>query len=530
MSLRCKAILAVILAFAMARRAGAQDPVGSVAAGWDSLLQGAIPRASSDTVLMQPQVPVPKGPAGDFLNHFLFESRSEYLHADTVFTGKPTLTGLTNAPFTPVFNPNGFPYQAAFQPDANRFYTFWDWGTRGWGSDRVDSHFSARYRTDLTPVDLASPNANILETFDHNRQVEFLTGSITIHGRPADGAFAGGTIELGRQHVYGAEVADIDGANVTISRQQFSFNLFGGRRFTYYSDPERRAIGGGGATWRPDARTSLSYDVLVYIHGSHRISFRRRITSTLSLISYLRVYGGAPVDFKADVLYQLRNGKTTLRGGFFQKLTDKDYTYDYTEGARDLSQSNKLYRLYFDPIQPYTQVSVDARHSFARWLSMSATVIVRQLNNHADQSAFNNSFQDYRVNAQAFPIRRLQASLEYHQNNTDRLPPDPNRTFDDVSRAGQTSVKDLSGELTRSFGEGGRLTLSGGAYYRRLDTQDGFQRTTGAHQSGWLGGIAIKADRHTRVYFDYALDNDFVVLQPDIQKGRILRVGLVWKY
>ncbi|HEY6181421.1 MAG TPA: hypothetical protein VIW67_04195, partial [Terriglobales bacterium] len=83
---------------------------------------------------------------------------------------------------------------------------------------------------------------------------------------------------------------------------------------------------------------------------------------------------------------------------------------------------------------------------------------------------------------------------------------------------------------TRSFGEGGRLTLSGGAYYRRLDTQDGFQRTTGAHQSGWLGGIAIKADRHTRVYFDYALDNDFVVLQPDIQKGRILRVGLVWKY
>ena len=41
--------------------------------------------------------------------------------------------------------------------------------------------------------------------------------------------------------------------------------------------------------------------------------------------SYFRTYGGAPVEFSAQGLYNSGSGKDTLRFSFFQKLTDKDY-------------------------------------------------------------------------------------------------------------------------------------------------------------------------------------------------------------
>lgn len=510
--------------------ANAQKSTGNVQAAWDNLLHDAIPKAKPDPVLTQPQVPVRKGVAGDFLNHFFFESRSEYWRSDTSFTGLPTITGLFNAPFSGVFNPNGYPFQAAFQPDANRFFSFWDWGTRGWGSDRVDSRFSLRYRTDLTNINLASPAANVLETWHGNRQFELLTASVTINGKATDGVFAGSSLEVGRQHVYGAELADIDGAAFTLNRKNYSFDLFGGRRFTYYSDPDQRFIGGGGITWRIDPRMSVSYQALVYVHASHRLSFRRRLSDRVSVVSYFRAYGGAPVDLDFEVFYSPRSGKSSLRAAVFRKLTDRDYSYDFTEAARDLDKYNRLYRLYLGPIPLYTQVVVDARHAFSPWLTIGGSVWIRKLDDKNDQGSFDTSFQDYRVNTQIFPLRKLQTSLEYHHRKSDRLPPDPSTTFDDVSRAGETSVTDLTGELRRSFGEGGRVTLSGGAYYRRFDIQDRFLQLKGFHQSGWLGGAVFKADRHTRVFLDYALDNDFFIFRPSIGNARILRAGLAWKY
>jgi hypothetical protein len=72
--------------------------------------------------------------------------------------------------------------------------------------------------------------------------------------------------------------------------------------------------------------------------------------------------------------------------------------------------------------------------------------------------------------------------------------------------------------------------LNGGVYYRRISLQDQFLTVSGAHQTGWLSGISLKADQRTRIFIDYTLDNDFFIFNPDIKRGRILRVGLAWKY
>ena len=119
--------------------------------------------------------------------------------------------------------------------------------------------------------------------------------------------------------------------------------------------------------------------------------------------------------------------------------------------------------------------------------------------------------------------------MEYHQRNSDRLNPATATTFADVQASGETSVKDITGELRRSFAEG-RFGFSGGVYYRRISMQDQFYIIHGSHESGWLTDGWVKVDSHTKLYFDYNLDNDFFLFRPSIANSRILRVGAAWKY
>jgi len=218
-----------------------------------------------------------------------------------------------------------------------------------------------------------------------------------------------------------------------------------------------------------------------------------------------------------------------VRLSFAQKLTSHDYFYDYTDAAQDRDPANSIARLYLGPLSPYTQVAVDARQSIVPRLSVGGAVWIRHLNDSGKQGPFETSFEDYRVSAQIFPARKLETDFEYHQRNSDRLPPGPIGLFDDIQQSGETSIKDLVGQVRRSFGEG-RVSLSGGAYYRRIDMQDRFFFIKGAHQTGWLAGAWLRLDQKTRLFFDYSLDNDYFIFRPSIANAQVLRVGMAWKY
>jgi len=245
--------------------------------------------------------------------------------------------------------------------------------------------------------------------------------------------------------------------------------------------------------------------------------------------TWLRAYGGAPVDFSAQALYAAEAGKTTLRTTFLQKLTERDYTYDYTEAARNLDPKSPLARLYLGPIPRYSQFAIDVRRSVTQQFRLGGAVWVRRLNDARSQGAFDTSFEDYRTGAQVYPGRKVELDLDYHQRNSDRLSPLSATTFDDMQAVGETSVKDVSLGIRRGFREG-RLDLSGGAYYRRVSMQDRFLIIHNAHQSGWTAAGTLQVDRHTRLYLDYSLDNDFFVFKPDIANSRALRAGVAWRY
>jgi hypothetical protein len=502
----------------------------TVGEAWDSLLQGAIPQATPDPVLIAPQAPVQRAPAGDFANHFFLEDRTDYFRYDASFTGLATNTGIINATPTGAFNPAGYPDPAVFQPNSNRIETFLDFGTRGWLSDRVNTHFAFVYDQDLSHVDQGAPAEGILETFGSNRFLQAAEASIEIDGKPTDGFFAGTTLTLGRQYVYGAEVASIDGVDFTFNRPTYALTVFGGRRFTFFSDPDQRALGGAGFTYKISPDVSIQWDGIWYIHGENALTFRRRINTHWLVSTYFRTYGGSPVDFSLNGLYDSGDGKTSLRVGFFQKLTANDYEYDFTDAATNLASNAQLLRLYLGPFEQYSQVSIDARRTINSRLNLGGSVLVRQLNNTHDEGPFDTSFQDYRINGQIFPWRKIETFLEYHQRNSDRLNPINATAFDDLSATGETSVKDLEGDVRRTFGERGRFSLSGGVYYRRVSLQDRFYYLNGLHQSGWLAGAQWKVDDHARLFLDYDLDNDFFLLQPDLKDSRALHVGIKWKY
>jgi hypothetical protein len=247
------------------------------------------------------------------------------------------------------------------------------------------------------------------------------------------------------------------------------------------------------------------------------------------LNSTFRAYGGSPVDFSTQAIYASRGGKTTLRASFFQKLSSHDYTYDYTTGARDLDPNNPLLRLYLGQLSPYSQFVVDAHRSVLPTLRVGASVWIRQLNSSSDIGPYDTSFQDYKADVQYFPWKKIESYFEYHQRNSDRLNPANPTSFDDVSQAGETSVKDMTGEIRRSFREG-RFNASGGVYYRRISLQDRFYLLNDLHQSGWLASAWMRLDQRTRVFADYSLDNNFFLFTPDLKNSRTLRIGVTWKY
>ena len=505
------------------------SPAPTIDAAWDSLLKDTIPQSPPDPALAVAQTHYETSPAGDFLNHFFMDTRTEYLHTQTFFTGLPTATGVIDAPITPIFTP-GVPYPNAFQPDTNIIYSFLNWGTRGWLSDRVSSNFSFAYSQDLTHVTDASPQLDVLNTFGSNRRLELVSGYIDINGRPSDGIFEGTSLRVGRQTVYGAELAEMDGASFTMDRPKFSWTLFAGRRFTYFSNPDQRAMGGGNFLYRFNENSSLEYDTFYYIKGTNAFRYRQVLGGGWFFSVGFRMVGSYPVDFAADALWTPSDGKTSLRLSFAQKITNKDYFYDYTFSARDFDPHNPLLRLNLEALHPHTQFVINGSRAINPKLRLGGDVWIRRLNDRQDVGPFDTSFEDFRAHAQILPWNKTDLLVGYHfRHSDDRGYSTPPTQFDDLSGTGETQIQDISVEIGRSFMDG-RLHLQAGGFYRHLDFRDQFTVITGAHDKGVLANASFNIDSRTRVYMDYGLDTDYPVFRPAIQNSQTFRFGMAWRY
>ncbi len=485
---------------AVAARLFADD---TVQRSWDAILGQAKPSKTSAISTER------------FLEHLFFETRSEYRREQTFFSGNPTLTGVIDAPLTQGLGPAGIPYPNAFEPSANVISERVTFGTRGWLSPKLNTRFSARYDQQLTPVEQASPAYSLLSTFHDGRRLEWTEANAEWNAAP------GLNLTFGRQYAWGAELASFDGAKVQWQRERYSVELFGGRRFTSYRGPTPRAIGGASFSVRADSRTTISYDALFYIRPSHLLRVRRDLNARWTVAAGLRLVGSAPVDLTGSAFY---SGKATIRFSAARKLTSHDYIYDYTSVTPD-----PAVRLNLGPLNPYTQFAVDARRPLGARFALTGGVWVRRLDSEKDAGAFETSFEDYRAGAEAFVTRKTEVVAGFHQRDSDRLSAATETNFDDISATGETRVQDFTAEIRRQFGEG-RLSLTGGAFYRRIRLQSRYTGSENTQEHGFLGGMRWRVDGHTQLWFDWSLDNDFFLFRPDIRNSQVFRVGVAWRY
>jgi hypothetical protein len=393
----------------------------------------------------------------------------------------------------------------------------------------VNTHFTMRDGQDLSHVNNGAPAQDLIETYRLNKHFEFLEAWIEVNGNPAGEDLRGVSLRFGRQSVNGDELVQLDGGSLTVDRPRFTVTAFAGRRFSYYSNPDQRRIGGASINLKFSPDTSFEYEGLWYIRGSNSATLRHSFSRNWLWNTHFRAYGSAPVDFSTRMLYSASDGKTSIGATYFQKLSNKDYFYDYTYDARDRDNHNPSLNLNLGPLSKYRQIAVEARRSLTQRVYLGGTLSVRRLNNTNDQGPFDTSFEDYRLNTQLFVLPKTETFIEFHQRNSGRLSPLNPTAFDDVSHAGETRVQDVTGELRRGFGEG-RFNLHGGGYYRRISLQDRFFIISGEHQSGWLAGAWWRVDQRTKLSVDYSLDNDFFLFSPDLRNSRLLQAGLTWRY
>ena len=468
-TLACMGTLMAMAAAASAQNAASPaTPDSKIASYWGEVIKDAAPSPAPATTVPAPKVVTVETPAGNFLNHFYFDTHTEFTHGSYSFSGQPTATGVIDALPGSGVNTSGFPYLPAFQSDTNTMYSYLNTGTRGLGSDRINTNFALRYRQDVTNLLPGSPGLSVINTFGGSHLFEITSGYVEINGKPSDGWFANSSVRLGRQTIYGPYLAQFDGASYTHNGNRYSFTAYGGRRFTYYSDPFERGIGGLDLTVRLTDKVSVGYHGLYYLKGTNALSYEERFGESWILSSYFRMVGSHPVDFTASTFWSPSNGKTTIGVSFFQKITNNDYTFDYALAARDNDSFNTYPRLYLGLLEPYSQFSIDARRTVNSYLRLGGALVVRHLNNSNDQGPFDTSFQDYRVDTQVFPWRKIETFVQYHQHNSDRVNPNSTVAFGDVSTAGETRVQDLSVELGRGFFEN-RVNLRGGAFFRRIN-------------------------------------------------------------
>ena len=99
--------------------------------------------------------------------------------------------------------------------------------------------------------------------------------------------------------------------------------------------------------------------------------------------------GSAPTDFTVDGIWSPEDGKTSLRLSFEQKLSDKDYFYDYTYDARDLDPHNPMLRLNLEALRPHSQFVIDfsRRINDRVYLPEKQGSVVYQRPGHAKEAA-----------------------------------------------------------------------------------------------------------------------------------------------
>jgi len=475
---------------------------------------------------------------------------SEYRRDEIKYTGKPSLTlQFPNA--VPAFSVPDAPINfvpSAFEPNDEQFVGYVSTAVKDieMGRLRLDLQASLRYSADLDGTTAASPFIGIRDSFTGRHIFEPLTAFGDLKGLSPDDWATKLSLRVGRQYVYGATPLRVDGATLTIDNPRFSLDLFGGRRVTFYSDPGERAVGGENFVFRASENTTIRYDFAHYIDNAHTLEVRHVLGESWIFNGSLFFINADPIDLNLGATYMSPGAKTRVTMNFLQKLTSNDFIYDQTFRAVARNPEN-LFQFRFFPlpptgqlfdaagrlnlgrINPYTQFYVDAYRNLTSKFGVGGTVWLRKVNSREDEGPFDNSFQEFHVNADYYPSSAFEAGTEYRYRHLSRANPNQEATFDDFSLEGEKTFHEVYANAAYHMFNS-RLTVEGGLFYRRFDTQSRLISLNGMDTISYSAGIKWRLARDYKLSLEYGFDRELAFLNPDIDNTQSFRVRFEWRF
>jgi hypothetical protein len=475
---------------------------------------------------------------------------SEYRRDEIKYTGKPSLTlQFPNA--VPTFSVPDAPINfvpSAFEPNDEQFVGYVSTAVKDieMGRLRLDLQASLRYSADLDGTTAASPFIGIRDSFVGRHIFEPLTAFGDLKGLSPDDWATKLSLRVGRQYVYGATPLRVDGATLTVDNPRFSLDLFGGRRVTFYSDPGERAVGGENFVFRASENTTIRYDFAHYIDNVHTLEVRHLLGESWIFNGSLFFINADPVDLNLGATYMSPSAKTRVTMNFLQKLTSNDFIYDQTFRAVARNPEN-LFQFRFFPlpptgqlfdaagrlnlgrINPYTQFYVDAYRNLTSKFGVGGTVWLRKVNSRDDEGPFDNSFQEFHVNADYYPSSAFEAGTEYRYRHLSRANPNQEATFDDFHLEGEKTFHEVYANAAYHMFNS-RLTVEGGLFYRRFDTQSRLISLNGMDTISYSAGIKCRLARDYKLSLEYGFDRELAFLNPDIDNTQSFRVRFEWRF
>ena len=262
-------------------------------------------------------------------------------------------------------------------------------GLEAEGLARKGLGFSGRlyYAADLDGTAESSVYKDALDTYSR-RDDWRLYRAVLSYDLPA----GRGRIEGGRQEVWSAETVLFDGALVRVVPSRWAqIEVFGGRRVSFFKDPEPNAVYGANVKLRPWPGGAFAVEDVRYIKnslelewiqdlagwGTGRLTYRMIDRDPERATAAFHVYPWAQAEFHA------RYERT------FSGQGDDAFAYDYTS-----AEEHEVSYLTFEPLEPYSDYRIAFRQGFLGKAGIGLQIRHHNVIDKADEDTYNVDFDE----------------------------------------------------------------------------------------------------------------------------------------
>ncbi|MDF1555781.1 MAG: hypothetical protein P1P84_22090 [Deferrisomatales bacterium] len=366
----------------------------------------------------------------------------------------------------------------------------------GW--DRLNFAGLLYYSKDLDGTSASGIYKDLLDSYDDRQQWQLYRAALRYR---ADAY--GLALTAGRQEVWGAEVVTLDGARLDLAPCRWvSLDLYGGRRASFYSDPDTEAVYGGDLELRPWQGGSLQLRDLYYLANSLELAVVQVVRGWGSGRAALRMIGNDARDATLSAhLYPWREGEVHLH----YLRVYKDYDYDFTSDDDDLVPALEL-----GEQQPYADYGLTVRQGLLDVAGIGARLRRHNVIQASDEDATNVDFNEGALlgDLTGWPWKGL------------RLDGEVIRWVEDRERE-NTTEDEMWGFVARVSQDLAGHTL-GASYFKRAYDSDGGARDTRGYDL-WARVEVLSA---THLYLRYEREVDDLYRQDGIDALNVFTARL----